>query len=130
MKEIRPGENYGWPLVTLGVEYSGLTIGDGLKTAPDMVDAIYSWTPVIAPSGMLFYSGEAFPDWQGDLFVGGLASTALVRLELDGERVVHEERLLEPLKQRIRDVAEGPDGALYVATDEAEGRILRIVPAR
>ncbi|MCO5145737.1 MAG: PQQ-dependent sugar dehydrogenase [Aquamicrobium sp.] len=127
---IRPGENYGWPLVTLGVEYSGLTIGDGLKTAPDMVDAIYSWTPVIAPSGMLFYSGEAFPDWQGDLFVGGLASTALVRLELDGERVVHEERLLEPLKQRIRDVAEGPDGALYVATDEAEGRILRIVPAR
>ena len=127
---IRPGENYGWPIVTLGVEYSSFTIGDGLKTAPGMVDAIYSWTPVIAPSGMLFYSGAAFPAWQGDLFVGGLASTALVRLELEGERVVHEERLLEPLGLRIRDVAQGPDGALYVATDESKGQILRITPGR
>jgi glucose/arabinose dehydrogenase len=127
---IRPGENYGWPIVTLGVEYSGFTIGDGLKTAPGMVDSIYSWTPVIAPSGMLFYSGDAFPAWQGDLFVGGLASKALVRLELEGERVVHEERLLEPLGLRIRDVVQGPDGALYVATDEDKGQILRIAPAQ
>lgn len=125
---IAPGANYGWPIVTLGVEYSGFTIGDGLKTAPGMVDAIYSWTPVIAPSGMLFYSGDAFPAWRGDLFVGGLASTALVRLTLDGERVVAEERLLEPLGLRIRDVAQGPDGALYVATDERNGQILRIAP--
>lgn len=126
---IRPGENYGWPVVTLGVEYSGGVIGDGTKTAPGMVDPIYSWTPVIAPSGMLFYNGEAFPEWEGDLFVGGLASTALVRLELDGEKVTHEERLLESLKLRIRDVTQAPDGSLYVATDHANGSILKISPA-
>lgn len=126
---IGPGANYGWPLVTLGVEYSGGTIGEGLETAEGMVDAIYTWTPVIAPSGMMFYGGDAFEEWQGDLFVGGLASTALVRLELDGDSVTHEERLLEPLGLRIRDVAEGPDGAIYVATDEQNGGILRIAPA-
>lgn len=127
---IEPGANYGWPIVSLGVEYSGATIGDGLKTAPGMVDAIHSWTPVIAPSGMIFYSGEAFPEWQGDIFVGGLVAKALVRLELDGERVVGEERLLTPLGLRIRDVAQGSDGALYVATDESKGQILRITPAQ
>lgn len=126
---IEPGANYGWPLVTLGVEYSGGTIGEGLETAEGMVDAIYTWTPVIAPSGMMFYGGGAFEEWQGDLFVGGLASTALVRLELDGDSVTHEERLLEPLGLRIRDVAEGPHGAIYVATDEQNGGILRIAPA-
>lgn len=126
---VRPGANYGWPLVTYGVEYGGGTIGDGLTSAPGMVDPVHQWTPVIAPSGMIFYSGDIFPQWRGNLFVGGLASTALVRLELDGERVVREERLLEPLGLRIRDVAQGPDGAIYVATDEAGGAILRIAPA-
>ena len=126
---IRPGENYGWPVVTLGVNYSGTTIGEGLQTKEGMVDPVHAWTPVIAPSGMIFYDGETFGGWDGNLFVGGLASTALVRLELDGERVTHEERLLEDLGLRIRDVAQGPDGTIYVATDEASGAILRIAPA-
>lgn len=125
---IEPGANYGWPVATFGVEYSGDTIGEGITSAEGMVDPIYEWTPVIAPSGMAFYSGDAFPEWQGNLFVGGLASTALVRLELDGDSVTHEERLLEPLGLRIRDVAQGPDGAIYVATDESNGGILRIAP--
>ena len=126
---IQPGGNYGWPIVTYGVEYSGQTIGDGITSAEGMIDPIYEWTPVIAPSGMIFYSGDAFPGWDGNIFVGGLASTALVRLEVDGERVTHEERLLEPLGLRIRDVAIGPDGAIYVATDQSDGEILRIAPA-
>lgn len=125
---IQPGGNYGWPVATFGVEYYGLSIGDGITSAEGMIDPIYQWTPVIAPSGMMFYSGDAFADWQGNLFVGGLASTALVRLQLDGDKVVHEERLLERLGLRIRDVAQGPDGAIYVATDESRGEVLRIAP--
>lgn len=123
---IEPGANYGWPVVTLGVNYDGSTIGEGIDSAPGMVDAIRTWTPVIAPSGMMFYDGDAVPEWRGNLFVGGLASTALVRLELDGDEVVHEERLLEAIGMRIRDVAQGPDGAIYVITDEDNGGILRI----
>ena len=126
---IEPGANYGWPVVTLGVEYSGDPLPEAAESREGMVDAIYSWTPVIAPSGMIFYDGEAFPGWQGNLLVGGLASTALVRLTLDGDSVTGEERLLEPLGLRIRDVAQGPDGAIYVATDHSSGEILRISPA-
>ncbi len=127
---VEPGANYGWPVVTLGINYDGTQVGEGLEQAEGMVDPIYSWTPVIAPSGMIFYGGAAFPDWQGNLFVGGLASTALVRLELDGDRVVREERLLESLGLRIRDVAQAPDGAILVVTDEDNGEILRIGPPR
>jgi glucose/arabinose dehydrogenase len=126
---IEPGANYGWPVVTLGVEYSGDPLAGAVESREGMVDAIYSWTPVIAPSGMIFYDGDAFADWKGDLFVGGLASTALVRLDVDGDTVGGEERLLEDLGLRIRDVAQAPDGTIYVATDEDDGEILRITPA-
>lgn len=126
---IEPGANYGWPVVSLGVNYGGSPVGSGEKTKEGMVDAIYSWTPVIAPSGMIFYDGDTFADWKGDLFVGGLRATSLVRLDLDGDKVVGEERMLEDLGLRIRDVAQGPDGAIYVATDGANGQILKVSPA-
>lgn len=120
------GRNYGWPVVSYGVNYDGSPVGTGQSQAEGMVDPIYQWTPVIAPSGMIFYNGDLFPDWKGNLFVGGLAATALVRLELDGDKVVHEERLLQDLGMRVRDVAQGPDGAIYILTDEADGAILRV----
>jgi glucose/arabinose dehydrogenase len=126
---VKPGANYGWPEVSFGVNYSGTPVGTGESDAPGFEDAIYQWTPVIAPSGMAFYTGDAFPEWQGDLFVGGLASTALVRLEFDGASVGHEERLLEAAGLRIRDVVQGPNGALFLLTDEDNGEILRISPA-
>jgi glucose/arabinose dehydrogenase len=123
------GKNYGWPVVSHGVNYDGTPVGTGGKDAPNMADPLYTWTPVIAPSGMLFYSGKAFPEWQGDLFVGGLRARSLVRLELEGEKVVDEERLLSDLGYRIRDVAEGLQGELFVITDHGNGRILKITPA-
>lgn len=124
-----PGANYGWPVVSHGINYDGTPVGSGEKDAPGMEDPIVTWTPVIAPSGMAFYEGDKFPAWKGNLFIGGLRAEALVRLELDGEKVTHEERLLESLGQRIRDVTVGPDGDLYALTDETDGQILRIAPA-
>ncbi len=127
---IQPGGNYGWPLISYGVNYDGTPVGTGESAMPGMIEPLYTWTPVIAPSGMMFYSGTAFPEWQGDLFVGGLRSTALVRLELSSNGgILREERLLEDVGARIRDVREGPDGAIYVITDEDNGEVIRISPA-
>jgi glucose/arabinose dehydrogenase len=123
------GKNYGWPVIGYGIDYSGARIHEGTHK-PGMEQPIYQWTPVIAPSGMAFYGGELFPQWKGNLFIGGLATRILVRLELDGEKVTREERLLGDLSERIRDVRNGPDGALWLVTDNAAGRVLRVTPAK
>jgi aldose sugar dehydrogenase len=125
---VRPGVNYGWPVITHGIDYSGAPIGEGTHKE-GMAQPIHYWVPSIAPSGMAFYDGESFPEWQGDLFVGALRSQLLTRLELDGEQVVAEERLLEGAIGRIRDVEVGPDGYLYLLTDESDGGLYRLEPA-
>lgn len=125
----QPGRNYGWPLITYGKDYSGLQVPGSVGTSGPGLEQPQHWWPVSpALSGMLFYSGRAIPQWKGDLFVGALAGTALIRLERDGDRIVHEERLLQTLRWRIRDVREGPDGAIWLLTDEDNGRLLRLVP--
>lgn len=123
----RPGRDYGWPVISYGREYSGFKIGEGTEK-PGLEQPVHYWDPSIAPSGMEFYTGDAFPDWRGNVFVGALKGEMLVRLTLDGDRVVAEERLLEDLDERIRDVVQGPDGALYLLTDDDDGRILRVAP--
>lgn len=125
----RAGRDYGWPVISYGREYSGFKIGEGTEK-PGLEQPVYYWDPSIAPSGMAFYTGDAFPAWRGSVFVGALRGEMLVRLTLDGERVVAEERLLEGLGERIRDVVQGPDGFLYLLTDSDDGRILRVEPAR
>lgn len=124
---LKAGANYGWPLVTFGRSYAGFPIGDG-TSAPGLEPPLHHWTPSIAPSGMAFYTGAAFPGWANNLFVGSLKFQYLARVVLDGTRVVSEERLLEDQFGRIRDVREGPDGLLYLLTDEGEGRLIRIQP--
>ncbi len=125
---IRAGVNYGWPVITYGRNYgTGTKIGEG-TAKPGMAQPLLYWTPSIAPSGMAFYTGERFPGWRGNLFVGALAGQILVRLQLDGERIVHQERLLEGALGRIRDVRQGPDGLLYLLIDSAQGRIVRLEP--
>lgn len=121
------GKNYGWPKATWGIDYDGSVISE-FTALPDVEQPVWYWLPSIAPSGMAFYQGGKFPRWQGDLFVGAMAAKALVRLELDGERVLHEERLLTDLDERIRDVRAGPDGYLYLLTDSEHGRLLRLEP--
>lgn len=123
------GKNYGWPVIGFGVDYSGAILHKS-SSKEGMEQPIYHWTPSIAPSGMAFYTADAFPNWRGNLFIGALALTHLSRLELDGEKVVKEERLLGDLKARIRDVRQGPDGFLYLLTDARDGKLLRLVPAK
>ena len=127
----RKGLDYGWPTIAYGIEYAGGQITGGIQQKTGMEQPRYYWDPNIAPSGMVFYTGTLFPAWRNSLFIGGLGSLNLVRLSLNGERVVGEERLLQdlrPLRERIRDVRQGPDGALYVLTDNERGRVLKLVP--
>ena len=125
---MRPGVNYGWPVITYGVNYgTGAKIGEGTEKS-GMAQPVHVWIPSIAPSGMAFYTGEHFPHWRGNLFVGSLAFGQLARLELQGEAVAHEERLFNYEFGRIRDVKQGPDGFLYFLTDEEDGKLYRLIP--
>ncbi len=125
---VRKGKDYGWPTITYGVEYAGGPVGAGLTQKAGMEQPLYYWDPVIAPGGMAFYEAGLAPAWKGSLFVAGLGPKYLSRLTLKGERVVGEERLLTDVGERLRDVIVGPDGALYVATDNDQGRVLRVAP--
>ena len=124
---LKAGANFGWPLATFGIDYSGQPIAP-LTSRSDFEAPRWYWVPSIAPSGMTFYDGERFPEWRGDVFVGGLAARALYRLDLQGGRIVGQEILLAERKERIREVQAGPDGLIYVLTDAADGKLLRLEP--
>ena len=131
----RKGKDYGWPTIAYGIEYNGQPITGNITAKEGMEQPVYYWDPVIAPSGMLFYTGSAFPAWRGQLFIGGMTQrdpTNLTRLVLNGDKVVSEERLLTDLvpRERIRDVRQGPDGLIYLVTDNAKGRVLKLVPKK
>jgi aldose sugar dehydrogenase len=124
------GRNYGWPIITQGLDYSGQPVPDSVGSTREGLESPHHFWPVSPGlSGMAFYTGDAFPAWKGNLFLGALATRELLRLELDGDRIVAEERLLGDRKQRIRDVRQGPDGALYVLVDDVDGKLLKILPA-
>lgn len=125
---IRRGRNYGWPVVSWGVNYDGSPVGTGKHRAPGMANSIRHWTPVIAPGGMAVYSGRSFRKWRGDILIAGLGATALVRLDMEDGRVVREQRFLGERGKRLRVVAIGPDGAIYLGTDESPAEILRLTP--
>jgi aldose sugar dehydrogenase len=121
------GKNYGWPIITYGIDYSGAKIGEG-AVKPGLEQPVYYWDPVIAPSGMTFYTGDAIPGWKGSVLIGSMQPGRLVRLTLENGKVAREERYLGDLDERIRDVQQGPDGLVYVVTDEDNGRLLRLRP--
>lgn len=123
---IKPGKNYGWPVIAYGTEYNGNLISGGKTIQQGMEQPVYYWDPAVAPSGITFYSGKLVPEWKNNLFVSALAGQHLIRLVIKDNRIVGEERLLLDNHQRIRDVAESPDGALWVVTDADNGRLIRI----
>ena len=125
---VAAGKNYGWPLVAYGEEYAGTPIPNAVTARAGFEQPVYYWDPVIAPSGAQFYTGDAFPAWRGSLFVGSLKDQRLVRLTLEDDRVTGEEHLLTDRSQRVRDVRQGPDGALYVVTDQSNGELWKITP--
>jgi glucose/arabinose dehydrogenase len=122
------GRNYGWPVISYGVHYSGEKIGEGTRK-PGLEQPAFYWDPSVAPSGMAFYTGDKFPAWRGSILVGALAGKLVSRLETSGNKVTGEERMLQNLGERIRDVRQGPDGFIYLLTDSSQGRILRMKPA-
>lgn len=122
---VSPGANYGWPAVTYGENYSGAYVSP-LKQAPGVQEPMHYWVPSIAPSGMAFYTGDMFPEWQGNLFVGALVDQEVRMLELDNGQVVTEETMFAEIGERIRDVRQGPDGAIYLVTDGASGKLIRV----
>ncbi len=127
---IEPGANYGWPLVSHGINYDGTPVGTGRERLAGTRQPIFQWTPVIAPSGMTFYDGDLFPGWRGDILVGGLVARGIVRVEAGEEDAREVERIATELNRRIRDVVTGPDGAIYALTDHADGAVIRLAPAR
>jgi glucose/arabinose dehydrogenase len=127
---VQKGRNYGWPVVAYGQEYSGQAFKGSVTAREGYEQPVYYWDPVIAPSGAQFYTGDAFPAWKGSLFIGGMGAMALVRLTLENDRVTGEEHLLTDRKQRVRDVRQGPDGALYIVTDQENGQLWRVAPRR
>ena len=124
---IERGNDYGWPTIGYGEEYSGEPIHQSAQ-APGLTQPVYYWDPVISPSGLTIYKGDLFPEWKDDFLIGGLSSRALIRLTLKGDRVIGEERLLTELGARIREVVEGPEGALYLLTDDENGKLLKLTP--
>ncbi|OYZ16697.1 MAG: glucose dehydrogenase [Sphingomonadales bacterium 28-64-96] len=130
LNQIQMGRDYGWPTISYGEEYSGKPINDNASQAPEMEQPQYYWDPVIGPSGMIFHSGKGAAEFKGNIFVGGLRVQSLVRLVMDGDKVVGEQRLLTDRKERIRDVIEGPAGEMYLLTDAVDGKLLKVTPAK
>ncbi|MEQ1650961.1 MAG: PQQ-dependent sugar dehydrogenase [Hyphomicrobium sp.] len=124
----RAGKNYGWPIIAWGTDYNGSAIGDGKSSQEGLEQPVYYWNPSIGTSGLAFYTGDLFKGWKGNVLAGGLAGMKLERLVLDGEKVVGTEHLLADRGERIRDVRQGPDGAVYVLTDDTKGKLLRLTP--